>query len=62
MDNNNIDKPYSDIIENIKNDVTKTQLDILINANVSLVNLYFRIGKIIFENFNWGNKFVKTLQ
>ena len=46
MDNTKIDKSYGDIIENIKNDVTKTQLDILIKANVSLVKLYFRIGKI----------------
>ena len=48
-------------IDYIKNDVTKTQLDILINANVSLVKLYFRIGKIISENFNWGNKIVKNI-
>ena len=52
MDNTKIDKSYSDIIENIKNDVTKTQLDILINANVSLVKLYFRIGKILILIFN----------
>ena len=56
MDKNKIDKSYSDIIENIKNDVTKTQLDILINANVNLVNLYYRLGKILSENSKWGNK------
>ena len=61
MDKNKIDKSYSDIIENIKNDVTKTQLDILINANVNLVNLYYRLGKILSENSKWGNKFIDNV-
>ena len=61
MDNTKIDKSYSDIIENIKNDVSKTQLDILINANVNLVNLYYRLGKILSENSKWGNKFIDNV-
>ena len=40
-----IDKTYNDAINNIKQDINKTQLDIMINANINLVNLYYRIGK-----------------
>ena len=31
------------------------------NANSNLVNLYFRIEKIIYENFSWGSKFVSNV-
>lgn len=45
QEENNLNKSFQEIFENIKNDVTKTQLEIMINANVNLVNLYYRIGK-----------------
>ena len=54
-------KNFQEIFENIKNDVTKTQFKIMVNANVNLVKLYFRIGKTISENSNWGNKFIDFL-
>ena len=50
QEENNLNKSFQEIFENIKNDVTKTQLEIMINANANLVNLYYRIGKTIFEN------------
>lgn len=58
---NNIDNSFKNIFETIKNDVTKTQLEIMINANANLVNLYYRIGKTISENSSWGNKFIDFL-
>lgn len=61
QEENNINKSFQEIFENIKNDVTKTQLEIMINANANLVNLYYRIGKTIFENSSWGNKFIDYL-
>lgn len=61
QEENNLNKSFQEIFENIKNDVTKTQLEIMINANANLVNLYFRIGKTIFENSSWGNKFIDYL-
>ena len=39
----------------------KTQLDIMLNINVNLVNLYYRIGKVLYENSVWGNKFLDKL-
>lgn len=56
-----IAKTYNDAIDNIKQDINKTQLDIMINANISLVNLYFRIGKVLYDNSSWGNKFLDKL-
>lgn len=41
-----IDKTYNDVINDIKQDIKRTQFDMMINANISLVNLYYRIGKI----------------
>ena len=60
-DNNNLSRDFHEIFEDIKNDVTKTQFEIMVNANVNLVKLYFRIGKTIFENSNWGDKFIDFL-
>lgn len=56
-----IDKTYNNVINDIKNDIKKTQLDIMINANISLVNLYYRIGKVLYDNSTWGNKFLDKL-
>ena len=56
-----IEKSYKDIINNIKQDINKTQLDIMINANINLVNLYYRIGKVLYDNSTWGNKFLDEL-
>ena len=56
-----LDKTYINIIDCIKKDINKTQLDIMINANASLVNLYYRIDKVLYDNSNWSNKFVDKL-
>ena len=56
-----INKTYNDVINSIKQDINKTQLDIMINANISLVNLYYRIGKVLYNNSKWGNKFLDKL-
>ena len=54
-------KIYNDVINDIKQDINKTQLDIMINANINLVNLYYRIGKVLYDNSKWGNKFLDKL-
>ena len=60
-DKNNLRRDFHEIFEDIKNDVTKTQFEIMVNANVNLVKLYFRIGKTISKNSNWGDKFIDFL-
>lgn len=55
------DKSFEEITNNIKNAITKTQLEIMIDANNKLVNLYYNIGKTLEENSNWGNKFIDNV-
>ncbi len=56
-----LDKSFQEITSNIKNDITKTQLEIMTDANKKLVNLYFNIGKTLEENSSWGNKFIDNV-
>ena len=56
-----MNKTYNGVIDGIKNDINKTQLDIIVNANINLVNLYYRIGKVLYDNSIWGNKFIDKL-
>lgn len=49
------------IIEDIKNDIKSTRFKIIENANVELLNLYFRLGKIINKNSKYGNNFINEL-
>ena len=58
---NMFDKSFQEITNNIKNMVSKTQLDIMLDANSKLINLYYNIGKTISDNYEWGNKFIDNL-
>ena len=49
------------IIENIKKDIKSTRFRIIENANYELINLYFRLGKVIDDNWKYGNNFVNEL-
>lgn len=49
------------IVDDIKKDIKSTRFKIIENANVELLNLYFRLGKIIDENSKYGNNFIKKL-
>ncbi len=52
---------YKIIFENVKSDIKNTRLEIIKNANSELIKLYFRLGKIIQENWKYGNNFIKEL-
>lgn len=52
---------FKAIIENLKKDIQNTRFKIIENANFELINLYFRLGKIIDENWKYGNNFVNEL-
>ena len=56
-----LDKTFREICDGIKKDVKDTQLEIMVNANTNLVNLYYRIGKTLEENSKWGNKFIDNV-
>lgn len=57
-----LDKSFQEITSNIKNAITRTQLEIMTDANKKLVNLYYNIGKMLEENSSWENKLSIMLQ
>lgn len=52
---------FKGMFENIKNDIRSTRFRIIKNANSELINMYFRLGKIIDDNWKYGNNFVNEL-
>jgi len=48
-------------IDSIKQDVINTRNRIIHNTNRELINMYFRMGKIISENVKYGNIFILIL-
>ena len=65
MKNNDLIETTNDIvfsqIEDIKKDIISTRNKILTDANKELINMYFRIGKIISENQKYGSNFINSL-
>lgn len=53
-----LDKKFINIINEIKNEIKTTQIKIAIEANENLINLYFKIGKILNDHYKYGNKFI----
>lgn len=49
---------FKNIVNKIKSEIKTTQIKVAIESNKSLINLYYRIGKIINDNYKYGNKFV----
>ena len=48
-------------IKEIKDDIRNTQIKTMLQANSNLIMLYYRIGKIMFENNKYGNHFIKNV-
>ena len=53
-----IEKDFKQILNDIKIDIKNTQRKTIIEANSNLIMLYFRLGKILDDNFEYGNKFI----
>lgn len=49
------------VINNIKNEIRTTQIHTAQQVNSNLIMMYFRIGKILSENVEYGNKFIKNI-
>lgn len=52
---------FKNVINKIKNDIKNTRFEIMKNANFEVINLYFRLGKIIDDNWKYGNNFINEL-
>ena len=58
----NLENEFKETIINIKKEILNTQTQILSDANVRLINLYFKLGKIMNDNSKWGDKFIDALE
>lgn len=56
-----IEKDFKTVINEVKNQINNTKIEIFQNANMSLLKLYYNIGKIIYDNSEWGNKFIDDI-
>ena len=56
-----IEKSYVTIVEDIKDQIRSAQHKAILNANKEMLILYWNIGKVINENSEWGNKFLRNL-
>ena len=57
-ENNILAKEFKDLVLYAKQDILKTRYEVQENANMDLIKLYFRLGKIISEKSKYGNKFI----
>ena len=52
---------FKKIMVSIKQDIKTTQIRTFQNVNNEMINLYYRIGKTLYENSKYGNSFIKKI-
>ena len=53
-----LEENFKQIIDIIKSDIKASGLKSAIQVNHNLIGLYFRLGKILYDNYKYGNKFI----
>jgi len=53
-----LEKDFKVIINNIKQEIKNTQYKVAVENNISLISMYFKLGKILNDNYEYGNKFI----
>ncbi len=48
-ENKMLEKDFKQIVENIKSEIYKTQTLIMSDANKRLIDLYYYVGKLVYE-------------
>ena len=56
-----LEKDFKKVVKEIKDDIKNTQAKTMLQANRNLIMLYYRIGKIMYENSKYGNNFIKNV-
>ena len=56
-----IQEDFKMVMKEIKDDIRNTQIKTILKANSNLIMLYYRTGKIMFENSKYGNSFIKNV-
>ena len=49
---------FKNVVSSIKNEIKTTQIKTVQQVNSNLIMMYFRIGKILDDNYKYGNKFI----
>ena len=61
MKENQIDKSYITDLQKIKETIRKNRYKTLVVVNSAMIMTYYRIGTIINERKEWGNKYIRRL-
>ena len=56
-----LEKDFKSVINKIKEDIKSTQFKAMQEVNSNLIMLYFRLGKIISDNKEYGSNFTKQV-
>ena len=56
-----LEKDFKELMVNIKKEIKTSQMKTMLEANKNLIILYFKLGKIISENVEYGNSFIKDV-
>ena len=56
-----LEHEFKNIVREIKSEIKTTQIKVAVESNKNLINLYFRIGKILNDNYKYGNKFIESI-
>ena len=57
----NLEKEYFDYLNKIKNTIKENRAKAMVVVNSAMIITYYKVGMIINERKEWGNKFVKRL-
>lgn len=56
-----LEQDFKNILLNIKHEIKNSQIKTMFEVNKNLIMLYFRLGKIISENSEYGKSFIKNV-
>lgn len=56
-----LENDFKEILLNIKNEIKISQTKVMLEVNKNLIMLYFKLGKIISENSEYGKSFIKNV-
>ena len=61
MNENQIEKSYLTDLKTIKETISKNRYKVLVVVNSAMIMTYYKIGTIINERKEWGNKYIQRL-
>lgn len=56
-----LEQDFKNLIADMKYEIKKTQNKTMLEVNSNLIMLYFKLGKMIYDNSKYGNGFIKNV-